>query len=113
MKNMSPSSFSKCALGAPEAEICQTAKDLAALFNRDAVDAPDALLTACPAPRNTVDALRVLLDSENPENGTKSQSGANASGTFKSRGRQINVTSHGGQAAGRDIVTGKKSRKHE
>lgn len=66
------------------------------------------------SPRPLKDAaLRVLLDSENPENGTKSQSGANASGTFKSRGRQINVTSHGGQAAGRDIVTGKKSRKHE
>ena len=62
MKNNPDQSARPCALGAPEAEICQTAKDLAALFNRDAVDAPDALLTACPAPRNTVDALRVLLD---------------------------------------------------
>ncbi len=49
-------------MGAPEREICQTAGDLAKLFNLEAIDAPDALLTACPAPRNIVDALRVLLD---------------------------------------------------
>ncbi len=51
-----------CAMGAPEAEICKTASDLAGLFNRVEVDAPDALLTHGPAPKNVVDALRVLLD---------------------------------------------------
>ena len=49
-------------MGAPEAEICKTAKELAELFNCVAIDAPDALLTCSPAPRNTVDALRILLD---------------------------------------------------
>ena len=57
-----PSSRRRCLMGAPEAEICQTAKDLAGLFNRVDVDAPDALLTHSPAPKNTVEALRVLLD---------------------------------------------------
>lgn len=49
-------------MGAPEQEICQTARELVGLFNPEAVDAPDALLTNCPASRNVVDALRVLLD---------------------------------------------------
>ncbi len=49
-------------MGPPEAEICKTASDLAGLFNHVEIDAPDSLLTACPTTRNTVDALRVLLD---------------------------------------------------
>jgi serine O-acetyltransferase len=49
-------------MGAPEAEICKTANELAGLFNRVEIDAPDSLLSACPATRNTVEALRVLLD---------------------------------------------------
>ena len=53
-------------MGAPESEICKTANELAGLFNRVAIDAPDALLTAAPAPSNTVDALRVLLDTMFP-----------------------------------------------
>ncbi len=32
------------------------------LYNTKAVDAPDMLLTNSPAPKNIVDALRVLLD---------------------------------------------------
>ena len=51
---------------APEAEICQTARQLAALFNPSAIDAPDALLTELPAPKNIVDALRTLLDTMFP-----------------------------------------------
>ena len=51
---------------APEAEICQTARQLAALFNLGAIDAPDALLTELPAPKNIVDALRILLDTMFP-----------------------------------------------
>ena len=51
-----------CTANAPEAEICQTADALARLFNREATDAPDGLLTHSPAPKNVVDALRVLLD---------------------------------------------------
>lgn len=50
------------AVTAPEAEISQTAGKLAGLFNLVDVDAPDALLTHGPAPRNVVDALRTLLD---------------------------------------------------
>ena len=57
-----PAAPKRCPMGAPEAEICKTANALAGLFNRVAIDAPDALLTAAPAPRNTVDALRVLVD---------------------------------------------------
>ena len=49
-------------MGAPEAEICKTANELAGLFNRVEIDAPDGLLTHSPAPKNTVDALRILLD---------------------------------------------------
>ena len=52
----------RCPMGAPEADICKTANDLAGLFNRVETDAPDALLTHSPAPKNVVDALRVLLD---------------------------------------------------
>ncbi|MGD9781504.1 MAG: serine O-acetyltransferase EpsC [Kiritimatiellia bacterium] len=62
MKKKSASTSRRCTMGAPEAEICKTAKDLAGLFNRVETDAPDALLTHSPAPKNTVDALRVLLD---------------------------------------------------
>ena len=51
-----------CPMGAPEAEICKTANALAGLFNRVETDAPDGLLTHAPAPKNTVDSLRVLLD---------------------------------------------------
>ena len=51
-----------CSANAPEADICKTANELAGLFNRVETDAPDALLTHSPAPRNVVDALRVLLD---------------------------------------------------
>ena len=52
----------RCTAGAPEAEICKTANALAGLFNLEATDAPDGLLTHSPAPKNVVDALRVLLD---------------------------------------------------
>ena len=51
-----------CQAGAPEAEICKTARALGELFDRVEIDAPGALLTQAPAPRNTVDALRILLD---------------------------------------------------
>lgn len=51
-----------CKMGAPEAEICKTAHELAGLFNRIEIDAPDGLLTHSPAPKNTVDGLRILLD---------------------------------------------------
>ena len=51
-----------CTMGSPEANICQTAGELGKLFNLVEVDAPDGLLTHAPAPRNTVDALRILLD---------------------------------------------------
>ena len=63
MKTKPPAkSLRRCPMGAPEADICKTANELAGLFNRVDVDAPDALLTSCPAPKNVVDSLRVLLD---------------------------------------------------
>ena len=62
----SPSPRRLCKMGAPEAEICKTANALAGLFNHVEVDAPDALLSHAPAPRNTVDALRILLDAMFP-----------------------------------------------
>ena len=62
MKKKPAKSARLCAMGAPEAEICKTANALAGLFNRVEIDAPDALLTHGPAPKNVVDALRVLLD---------------------------------------------------
>jgi serine O-acetyltransferase len=49
-------------MGAPEADICKTADALSKLYNLVEVDAPDVLLTNSPSPKNTVDALRVLLD---------------------------------------------------
>lgn len=49
-------------MGAPEAEICAAARNLSKLYNRVDVDGPDVLLTNSPSPKNTVDALRVLLD---------------------------------------------------
>ena len=55
-----------CSAGAPEAEICRAANELAGYYDLHATDAPDALLTACPAPKNVVDALRVLLDAMFP-----------------------------------------------
>ena len=49
-------------MGAPESEICQAASELSRLYNTVDEDAPDGLLTNSPAPKNIVDALRVLLD---------------------------------------------------
>ena len=57
-KKISP----RCAMGAPEADICRTARELVGLFNCEALDAPTAVLTHSPAPKNVVDGLRVLLD---------------------------------------------------
>ena len=51
-----------CTMGAPETDICDTARELSKLFNLVETDAPDALLSHGPAPKNIVDALRVLLD---------------------------------------------------
>ena len=51
-----------CKMGAPESKICMTARALGELFNHVDVDAPDALLTRAPTSRNTVEALRILLD---------------------------------------------------
>ena len=62
MKKKPAKSTRLCTMGAPEAEICKTANELAGLFNRVEIDAPDGLLTHSPAPKNTVDALRILLD---------------------------------------------------
>ena len=62
MKKSSAKTAPRCTAGAPEAEICMTANALAGLFNLEATDAPDGLLTHSPAPKNVVDALRVLLD---------------------------------------------------
>lgn len=62
MKPKSAKLSGRRAAAAPEAEISQTAGKLAGLFNLVDVDAPDALLTHGPAPRNVVDALRTLLD---------------------------------------------------
>ena len=62
MKPPNKTSAPRCMAGAPEAEICMTANALAGLFNLEATDAPDGLLTHSPAPKNVVDALRVLLD---------------------------------------------------
>ena len=62
MKKKPAPSSRVCAMGAPEAEICKTARELTGLFNRVETDAPDGLLTHSPAPKNTVDSLRVLLD---------------------------------------------------
>lgn len=61
-KNILKSSRRVCPMGAPETEICRTAEKLGKLFNLVEVDAPDVLLTHGPAPKNVVDALRVLLD---------------------------------------------------
>jgi serine O-acetyltransferase len=61
MKKKSPAPR-LCKMGAPEAAICKTADALSGLFDVAAVDAPDGLPTHGPAPRNTVDTLRVLLD---------------------------------------------------
>lgn len=66
MKKKPANSPRLCKAGAPEAEICKTARELTGLFNRVAVDAPDALLGHAPAPKNTVDALRILLDAMFP-----------------------------------------------
>lgn len=49
-------------MGAPETDIYDTARELSKLFNLVETDAPDALLSHGPAPKNIVDALRVLLD---------------------------------------------------
>ena len=50
-------------MGAAEAGICAAAAALCKLFNReDHADSPDMLLARAPAPKNVVDALRVLLD---------------------------------------------------
>ena len=46
----------------PQSDICQAAGELAGLFDREAVDSPRALPCNAPAPRNVVDALRILLD---------------------------------------------------
>lgn len=62
MKKKSPKPRRRCSAGTPQAEICQTANELAGLFNRVEIDAPGALLTHGPAPKNVVDALRILLD---------------------------------------------------
>ena len=62
MNKITKKNVRRCPMGAPEADICKTANELAGLFNRVETDAPDALLTHSPAPRNVVDALRVLLD---------------------------------------------------
>ncbi len=51
-----------CSAPAPESEICLAAQKLAKLFNLTEIDAPDVLLSNSPAPKNIVDALRVLLD---------------------------------------------------
>ena len=52
----------RCPMASPEADVCHTARELAKLHNRVETDAPDALLSRAPAPRNVVDALRILLD---------------------------------------------------
>ena len=49
-------------MGAPEVNICDTARHLIKLFNVVDTDTPDGLLMHGPAPKNTVDALRILLD---------------------------------------------------
>ena len=66
MKKTPAKSAPRCTAGAPEAEICKTANALAGLFNLKDTDAPDGLLTHSPAPKNVVDALRVLLDAMFP-----------------------------------------------
>lgn len=57
-----PTPSRRCVMGAPEVDICETARHLTELFNHVDTDAPDALLTQCPAPKNSVNALRILLD---------------------------------------------------
>ena len=52
----------QCVMGAPEVNICDTARHLIKSFNVVDTDTPDGLLTHGPAPKNTVDALRILLD---------------------------------------------------
>ena len=49
-------------MASPEADVCQTARELAKLHNLVETDAPDALLSRAPAPKNVVDSLRILLD---------------------------------------------------
>ena len=51
-----------CRRHSPESDICQAAGNLSALFDLDTVDASSALLGHAPAPRNVVDALRILID---------------------------------------------------
>ena len=51
-----------CSMRAPESEICRAVRELSKLYNTKEVDAPDGLLTESPAPKNVVEALRVLLD---------------------------------------------------
>jgi len=51
-----------CSMRAPESEICNAVAELSKLYNTKDVDAPDGLLTESPAPKNIVEALRVLLD---------------------------------------------------
>jgi serine O-acetyltransferase len=58
----SPAKPRPCTAGEPEYDICQTAKKLSTLFNLVETDGPDVLLTHSPAPKNIVDALRILLD---------------------------------------------------
>jgi serine O-acetyltransferase len=48
--------------GHPQAALCGIARSLAGLFDPDALDAPDALLTHAPEPPPVVEALRILLD---------------------------------------------------
>ena len=62
-KAASPSGPSRaCKRQSPQSDICQTAGELAGLFDPAAVDSPRALPASAPAPRKVVDALRVLLD---------------------------------------------------
>lgn len=49
-------------MGAPEANICETASRLADLYKPVEVDSPDQLLTHSPVAKNVVEALRILLD---------------------------------------------------
>lgn len=62
MKKPPAKASRRCKMGAPEVDICDTARHLTQLFNLVDTDAPDALLTHCPSPKNIVDALRILLD---------------------------------------------------
>jgi serine O-acetyltransferase len=61
-KKTPPPASCGCVMGSPESDICETASQLLRLFRLDGADAPDVLLTHGPAPKNVVDALRILLD---------------------------------------------------